>query len=252
MCNYAENRTEEQKLKARYDRKITKARNESKQHNAIFLNGFGNPSMTVIAQENPNELDVFKWGLVPSHITTEKAAKEFCIKYSTLNAKAETIFQLPTYKKAIHSRRCLISATAFFEWHHEEPGNPKTKKFPFRIFLKDLDIFSFGGIYETWKNEETQKEITTFSIVTTVANPLMAKIHNAKKRMPLLFSKEDEMNWINPDLRENDIKELMQPLDEKLMDAYGIKSINTRAKDFDPFSPSIIERFEHPEISILN
>jgi putative SOS response-associated peptidase YedK len=251
MCNYAENRTEEQKLKARYDRKITRTRNETKQHNAIFLNGFGNPSMTVIAQENPKELDVFKWGLVPSHITNEKAAKEFCVKYSTLNAKAETIFQLPTYKKAIHSRRCLIAATAFFEWHHKTPGDKKTEKFPFRIFLRDQEIFSFGGIYENWKNEETQKEITTFSIVTTEANALMAKIHNSKKRMPLLFTKENEMNWINPDLNESNIKELMQPLDEKLMNAYGIKSVNTRAKDFDPFDPSIILPNKHEELSLV-
>jgi putative SOS response-associated peptidase YedK len=251
MCNYAENRTEEQKLKSRYDRKLYKTRIESKQHNAVFLNGFGHPNLTVLAQENPNELDVFKWGFVPSHITSEKAAKDFCLKYSTLNAKAETVFQLPTYKKSIHSKRCLIAATAFFEWHHEEPGNPKTKKIPFRIFLKDQEIFSFGGIYDIWKNEETQTEVTTFSIITTEANSLMSKIHNAKKRMPLLFSKEEEMNWINSDLKENDIKELMQPLDEKMMQAYSIRSVNTRAKDFDPYSPTIIEPFKYTELNIL-
>ena len=33
-------------------------------------------------------------------------------------------------------------------------------------------------------------------MVTTVANTLMAEIHNIKKRMPIILKQEDEIKWL--------------------------------------------------------
>jgi putative SOS response-associated peptidase YedK len=44
-----------------------------------------------------------------------------------------------------------------------------------------------AGLYDEWLNRETGEIIQSFTIITTIANPLMEEIHNHKKRMPLIL-----------------------------------------------------------------
>ncbi|MRS59892.1 hypothetical protein GJJ30_01205 [Larkinella terrae] len=62
-----------------------------------------------------------------------------------------------------------------------------------------------------------------FSIVTTAANPLMEFIHNTKKRMPMMFSREEERRWLDPKLTKDEIIGMMHPLDENQMKAEVIE-----------------------------
>ena len=39
--------------------------------------------------------------------------------------------------------------------------------------------------------------VKSFTIVTSEANELMSEIHNSKKRMPVILSRENENEWIN-------------------------------------------------------
>lgn len=71
------------------------------------------------------------------------------------------------------------------------------KKYPYFIHLKDREVFSLGGIYESWANRETGELHNTYSIVTTAVNNLMATIHNTKLRMPLILSPERERSKSN-------------------------------------------------------
>ena len=41
------------------------------------------------------------------------------------------------------------------------------------------------------------KEVGTFSIVTTEANELMSEIHNNKKRMPIVLREKDREKWLS-------------------------------------------------------
>ena len=78
----------------------------------------------------------------------------------------------------------------------------------------------------------------------------MEKIHNTKMRMPLILSKETEKEWLNPDLNENQIKELMQPFNESEMMAHTIsKLITSRAEN--PNQIMVQEYFEYPELALL-
>ncbi len=254
MCNHGENNPDQLSLFDRYKRYYKKGSSDGgggEAQKGMFINGFGNPILTIIKQETPNELSLGKWGFVPDHIKTESKAKEFVLKYTTLNAKSETVFQLPTYKSSIWNRRCLISFTAFYEWMHVHRQG-KIEKIPFRISLKDEDIFSFGGIYSTWKDAISGKETTTFAIITVVANNLMKRVHNSKQRQPLIFTKETEDQWLNPDLDEQDIKNLMVPLDEKLMKVYSVAQIKFRDKNFDPNDPSIKMPYDYNEPNLFD
>lgn len=205
-----------------------------------FHSGFAHPSLHIIRQDEPGIVQSGKWGLVPGFINDPLKAKEYFV--NTLNAKAETVFEKVSFKKAIRSQRCLIPASGFFEWR-----DINKTKYPYYIGLKNQELFMFGGLYDTWKNNITGEETTTFSIITTPANPLMAKIHNLKLRQPLIFTSENENNWLNPDLTENDLTELMQPLGDSLMTAHTIKKISP--KNADVFSDELIQAYEYPELA---
>lgn len=169
------------------------------------LSGFAHPLLPVLTQENPREIQLYKWGLIPVWAQPDRVAE---LTKGTLNAREDTIFEKPSFRDSIESRRCLLLISGFYEWRHE-----KKEKIPYYITLKDGKPFSLGCIYSVWKGQPT------FSIVTTNANPLMEYIHNTKKRMPLMLTHEEERRWIDPNLTKSEIKELMQPLDENEMTA---------------------------------
>ncbi len=50
---------------------------------------------------------------------------------------------------------------------------------------------------EYWMTDkETGEVIPTFTILTTEADELMTRIHNSKKRMPVILTEHEEMLWL--------------------------------------------------------
>jgi putative SOS response-associated peptidase YedK len=119
-------------------------------------------------------------------------------------SQSETVAELPTFRKPLRERRCLVPATGFYEpdkIHYEKPP------FPWHYFhLKDQPLFAFAGLYDLWKDKATGKEIYSYTIITTVPNEVVGQIHN---RMPVILKKGDEETWLNPDITE---PEQLQPL----------------------------------------
>jgi len=66
---------------------------------------------------NGRELVPARWGLVPHW------SKEARPKYSTINARADTVADKPTYREPFRRRRCLIPATGFYEWRQTGTGS---------------------------------------------------------------------------------------------------------------------------------
>lgn len=118
-------------------------------------------------------------------------------KYKTINAKAETVDKLPTFRHSFVKKRCLIPSTGFYE---PDKLNFVKQPYPWHYFeMKDNSIFSFAGLYDVWKYKNNGKEIHSYSIITTVPNTIVGKYHD---RMPVILDKEDEEVWLNPDIDE--------------------------------------------------
>ena len=47
-----------------------------------------------------------------------------------------------------------------------------------------------GGLWAEWIGPESGRAFHSFTIITVDANPLMAEIHNSKKRMPLIIAEQ--------------------------------------------------------------
>ena len=73
-------------------------------------------------------------------------------------------------------------------------GKAKQK---YELCLPTEELFAFARLYSHWVDKETGEIKNTYTILTTVANPLLAEIHNNKKRMPVVLKREEESKWLN-------------------------------------------------------
>lgn len=86
-------------------------------------------------------------------------------------------------------------ADGFYEWQWlDEKGKQKQK---YELVLPGEEAFAFAGLYSDWANPATGETLHTFTILTTAANELLSKIHNSKKRMPVVLSAEGEAAWLD-------------------------------------------------------
>lgn len=164
-------------------------------------------NIPVILNENPDEIALVKWGLVPSWSKEEKT------QYSMINARAETLLEKPSYKRLINKKRCLIIADSFYEWKKIDG-----KKAPYRILMKNEELFTFAGLWDLW--EKDGKRIISCSIITTAPNKLVARIHD---RMPVILPKEQESEWLS-DIAADKAIELLKSYDSDAMKSYEIST----------------------------
>jgi len=139
------------------------------------------------AQVGDRELRMMVFGLIPSW------AKDPKIGLSCLNARVETVTEKPSFREAFRKRRCLVLADGFYEWLKEG-----SKKLPYRVVLKNREPFAFAGLWDEWRSPQG-KTISSFSILTTEPNTLLAPIHN---RMPVILPPEAEEIWMDPRLTD--------------------------------------------------
>ena len=178
-------------------------------------------SQILLARNNAKggrELVALKWGLVPSW------SKEPKTEYSTINARAETVDEKPTFRNAFKSRRCLIASDGFIEWQKKSDGT----KQPYFIDLADQKPFAFAGIWERWEREGQILE--SCAIIVTQANDLMKPIHD---RMPVILSPEFSDAWMNgKETNTSNLKSLLVPYPSDRMKAYPISNmINSPRND---------------------
>ena len=93
----------------------------------------------LLPEDTDHKLAMLRWGLIPAWAKDLKKARQ------PINAKSETVAELPTFRAAFRKRRCLIPADGFYEWKQE--GG---RKQPVYIRMKDGEPFAFAGLWERW------------------------------------------------------------------------------------------------------
>jgi putative SOS response-associated peptidase YedK len=159
-----------------------------------------------------------------------------------MNARAESIFEKPSFRSAAEQRHCLVLTDGFFEWQEYEGKN-----YPYYIRLKNHEPFAMAGLWESWTDSKTAELLKTYTVITTKANPLMEQIHNKKKRMPVILPKDHERDWIAPSLDKSTAEALLVPYDESLMEAFTISRLIT-SRQRNPNAPEVLEPFTYPEL----
>jgi putative SOS response-associated peptidase YedK len=157
-------------------------------------------------------LNVLRWGLIPFW------ARDAKIGYSTINAKAETVAEKPAFREAFNSRRCLVPADGFYEWHKV---GAKAKQ-PYRISMRDGATFAFAGLWERWNDRASGELVRSFTIVTTTPNAICAPIHD---RMPVILEPSSYGQWLG-DEPADAVRLLMmlRPYPAERMTAYPVSA----------------------------
>ena len=184
MCFHSKQTKSAQELEHRFDAKFEKAEN----YVPSIYNGFTFPQTPVITNKDKNKIQLFNWGLIPHW------AKDDSIRKNTLNARSETIHEKPSFRQVVNNR-CLVLSDGFFEWQWlDEKGKKKQK---YEITLPSNELFAFAGLWSEWVDKTTGELINSYAILTTEANETMSRIHNSKKRRPMILSRDNERGWIN-------------------------------------------------------
>ena len=130
--------------------------------------------------------EVFPTDIVP--VMTEKGS--FAMKWGFvgyggrifINARSETANALPTFRDSVNQRRCVIPASAYFEWSKAKSGKIKHK-----IAAKENRLF----LAACYRYERTFKT-DSFVILTTEAAENIKTIHG---RMPLIINENMLNDW---------------------------------------------------------
>jgi putative SOS response-associated peptidase YedK len=163
----------------------------------------------VIERKNGREIEMLKWGLVPSWSKDADADGG-----GLINARAETLERKPSFAESFLKRRCLIPADGFYEWKR----SGKLKQ-PFFFQMKDESLFAFAGIWDKWQSGDVS--ITSCAIITTTPNELLATIHD---RMPVILTADAYDAWLRDDADPRELKQLLAPYPAAAMKSFPVST----------------------------
>lgn len=173
---------------------------------------------------------MMRWGLVPFF------ARGVPPKYSTINARLESIETAPAYRGPWkRAQRCVLPASGFYEWHLSESGTRQ----PFYIHLADQDVFGFAGLWD--RSTGPEGSIESCTLITMPANPLLSQIHNVEHRMPAILRAADHAVWL-----KGDAAEARQVLLEYPADTMVAWPVSTRVNAPRNDGPALIEPATNP------
>lgn len=117
-----------------------------------------------------------------------------------INARTESAAQLPTFRESWRSHRCLLPASAYFEWEHKTTpfGGTQTGT-RYRIAPKTEQLTWLCGLYRM------EQGVPVFVILTRAPWEGIAFIHN---RMPLILPESAVDAWIDPSVPAEELLSL--------------------------------------------
>jgi putative SOS response-associated peptidase YedK len=203
---------------------------------SYYYHAFSLPELPAICSGTSDKIRLLKWGLIPSWISRIDDAN--AIRYKTFNARSESVFKKSSYSSSLRSKRCIIPVKGFFEWQHV--GN---EKIPWYIYHSGNEILTFAGLYDEWTENNTGEVFSTFSIITTDANDLLAEIHNSGKRMPVILDKSSEMKWLDLTTSSTEALSMLKPCPSEILSAHTIGTlVNDRTSDRN--TPEVIRPYK--------
>lgn len=125
-----------------------------------------------------------RWSLVPPW------EKTLSVKYSTFNARAETISLTRAFRGALRHQRALIPAGGYYEW-----VSNNGRKTPHFVTGSHTSGLAFAGVYSWWQKSDDAPPICTATILTTTAPDHFAWVHD---RTPVFVPVDSWEAWLDP------------------------------------------------------
>ncbi|MEV5505985.1 SOS response-associated peptidase [Streptomyces orinoci] len=212
------------------------------------------------------QLRTLRWGLVPSWAKSPEGAARM------INARAETVHEKPSYRRAFESRRCLLPADGYYEWvtgaqerELEEKGRRKRpRKQPYFVTPADGSVMALAGLFEFWRDRTLPDDHpaawwATCSVITTEADtePFAGEPHEGgprslaeiHPRMPLFLTPDRWAAWLDPGCTDPErLRPLLTPPPARLLRAYPV---TTAVSDVRNNGPELVAELPAPEAATL-
>lgn len=189
----------------------------------------GTDVITIRERSGARVAEPTHWGLIPSFATDKSIGNRMA------NARADSAFEKPAFRRAIMARRCLIPVDAFYEWQ-VIPG-ARTKQ-PWAVRLQGGMPFTLGGIWEYWRPNDSEPGVVSFAVLTTDPNAALAGIHD---RMPVIVAPKAWRAWLAPDTPAPKVKDLMRSYPSEEIESWRVSNkINSADHD----NPAVLEPVE--------
>ncbi|WP_201345773.1 SOS response-associated peptidase [Thiohalobacter sp. COW1] len=139
------------------------------------------------------EMALLRWPYTPPF---EKQPKT---RYSTINAKAETLTTSRLWRFPFQYFRCLIAADGFYE--PKDTGEKRKPQYYFR--RRDGEPFFMAGLWGRWEppEEEGGEAFDSCAIITTEANAAIGEVH---PRMPVILPPDAWAQWLDPAVTDSE------------------------------------------------
>lgn len=173
-------------------------------------------SLPVLYHQEKNTVAAMHWGLVPLW------AKPGTFKRPLINARAETVFEKPSFRNLVTRYRCVLPVNGFYEWRRPsaEEAEAGARKAPYYFLPSSGDVLLLGAIYQF--NKQGGAECC---IITTDANEVMRPIHD---RMPVIIGQQEVGDWLGSDERPA-LESMMEPANDEVLRCYQVSSYVSRA-----------------------
>jgi Uncharacterized conserved protein len=218
------------------------AKNESTFQEHFVAIGKSKPTLSILTQGGGKfQFKNVRWTL--PYTTKDKNGQE--VTYDLLNSTCEKVFYM--HQDLIYDKRCIVALDGYYEYYHL---NKET--YPYYIY-PGQGVFYAGGIWKPVLDEKTGEITDCLSIITTPPNPMVRKIHNNPKapngsRMLLFVPPERVIEYLDPSLKQNQIKTFFQPYPEQGMQAHPV--VRFQRKEFYQYanSPKVQQQYVYPEL----
>lgn len=143
--------------------------------NALYARGWKPTFNAAPSQQHPvmilhdreKRIGLMRWGWRPTFM-----------KGDLVNARGEEAHTKKTFLEAFQRRRCLVPASAFYEW--SEVTKP-TK--PYAIARVDREPFTIAGLWCFLDASEGEERQPAFLLLTVPANETVAPVHHRQARI---------------------------------------------------------------------
>ncbi len=192
------------------------------QANALYARGWKPTWNAAPSQQHPvcilhngeRRVGLMRWGWKPSFLKGR----------DLVNARGEEAHAKPTFAEAFVAHRCLVPATAFYEWSEAE----KPTK-PYAIARKDRDPFTIAGLWTYLDPVEGQERLPAFLLLTVPAGETVMPIHH---REALIIAPEDRDRWMDPKTPFADVLKLVKGCPAEELEIWPVsRAVNSPKND---------------------
>lgn len=185
------------------------------------------PSQPVLAVRispttGKREFAWLRWGFIP------RWSSDLSSGYKMINARIESVAEMPAFREAFRYRRCLIPASGFYEWQKQGAA-----KQPYLVSLRGGRTMAIAGLWERWQAPD-EAPIESCTILTMDANETVAPLHN---RMPVIVAPEDYELWLSG-ADPAALRSLLTPVPADMME---VRPVTRRVNDPSVDEASLLE-----------